>query len=190
MALEVATGKAYDAYLKEKILDPLDMKDTTFTPNADQIRRLVKAYTSHDGTMVEAKDHCAKQLQFPKAKKIYPAASGGLFSTPRNMIRFVQMLAHRGEWKGRQIISRKTFDTVFAVRQTPPHIKQNYSVGCWIDGDWIGHEGAMRTDMRANIKTGHARAFFIQTENAAGSAFFQLKRDWIYEADKAQRVRR
>lgn len=189
-ALEVATGKAYDAYLKEKILDPLDMKDTTFTPNADQIRRLVKAYTSHDGTMVEAKDHCAKQLQFPKTKKIYPAASGGLFSTPRNMIRFVQMLAHRGEWKGRQIISRKTFDTVFAVRQTPPHIKQNYSVGCWIDGDWIGHEGAMRTDMRANIKTGHARAFFIQTENAAGSAFFQLKRDWIYEADKAQRVRR
>jgi CubicO group peptidase (beta-lactamase class C family) len=185
-ALEVATGKAFDAYLKEKILDPLDMTDTTFHPTADQLRRLVRAYTSHDGPMTEAKDNCAKQLVFPKAKKIYPAASGGLFSTPRNMIRFAQMLARRGEWNGRRLISRETFDTYFATRQTPAHLKQAYSVGCWIDGDWMRHEGAMRTDLQANIKTGHARVFFIQTENAAGSAFAQLKRDWTYEADKAQ----
>jgi len=44
----------------------------------------------------------------------------------------------------------------------------------------------MRTDQRANLKTGQCRVFFIQTENRAGSAFFQLKRDWHYEADKLQ----
>ena len=115
-----------------------------------------------------------------------PAASGGLFSTPRDMIRFSQMLAHHGTWKGKTIISRKTFDTIFVVKQTPSGIVQPYSVGGWAYGDWFGHEGAMRTDQRANLATGQARVFFIQTENAAGSAFFQLKRDWHFEADKIQ----
>ena len=44
----------------------------------------------------------------------------------------------------------------------------------------------MRTDQRANLRTGHSRVFFIQTENKAGSAFFQLKKDWHAAADKIQ----
>jgi len=184
--LEVAVGEPFEKYLERKILGPLGMKDTTFWPNEDQLKRLVKAYTSDDDTMLDANDVCVPQLVFPKKTKIYPAASGGLFSTPRDMIRFSQMLAHHGEWKGKTIITRKTFDQIFAVKQTPANIEEPYTVGSWIYGDWFGHEGAMRTDQRANLKTGHARVFFIQTENAAGSAFFQLKRDWHYEADKLQ----
>jgi len=44
----------------------------------------------------------------------------------------------------------------------------------------------MRTDQRANIKTGHSRVFFIQTENAAGSAFFAAKNAWHEACDRAQ----
>ena len=112
--------------------------------------------------------------------------SAGLYSTPADMIRFSQMLAHHGEWKGRRIVSRKTFDEVWAVKQTPANIKQPYTVGAWLYGDWFGHEGAMRTDQRANLRTGDVRIFFIQTENKAGSAFFQLKKDWHAAADKIQ----
>ena len=184
--LEVAVGEPFEAYLKRKVLDPLGMKDTTFTPSEEQLKRLVKAYNSDDTRLRPAADSCAEQLKFPKSFRLYPAAGGGLFSTPRDMIRFSQMLAHRGAWKDRTIISRKTFDTVFAVKQTPSGIAQPYSVGSWIYGDWFGHEGAMRTDQRANLATGQSRVFFIQTENRAGSAFFQLKRDWHFEADKIQ----
>ena len=184
--LEVATGTPYDAFLKERVLDPLGMKDTTFAPNAEQLSRLVCAYTSDDTPIRPAADHCARQLVFPKAKPLFPSASGGLFSTPRDMIAFSQMLAHHGEWKGKTVISRKTFDSVFAVKQTPLGITQPYTCGSWLYGDWFGHEGAMRTDQRANLRTGHSRVFFIQTENKAGSAFFQLKRDWHAEADKIQ----
>lgn len=162
------------------------MKDTTFWPTDEQLTRLVEAYNSDDTRLRPAQDRCAAQIEFPKKVKIYSATSGGLFSTPRDMIRFSQMLAHHGEWKGRRIISRKTFDTIFAVKQTDKSLKESYSVGSWIYGDWFGHEGAMRTDQRANLRTGHSRVFFIQTENAAGSAFFQLKRDWHAEADKIQ----
>ena len=185
-ALEVATGVPYQKWLFEKITDPLGMKDTTFTPNAKQLPRLVKAYTSDDKGLRPAADRCAKQLEFPWKGKVFPCASAGLFSTPQDMIRFSQMLAHHGEWKGRQIISRKTFDEVFAVKQTPDGIKNPYSVGSWLYDDWFGHEGAMRTDQRANLKTGHSRVFFIQTENKAGPAFFGLKKDWNAVCDEVQ----
>ena len=185
-ALEVATGVPYEKWLHRKILEPLGMKDTTFTPNSNQIARLVKAYTSDDKPLRPAADRCTPQLVFPWKKKVYPCAAGGLFSTPQDMVRFSQMLAHHGEWKGRTVITRKTFDTVFSVKQTPEGIAQPYCVGGWLYGDWFGHEGAMRTDQRANLKTGHCRVFFIQTENKAGPAFFALKKAWNAACDEVQ----
>ena len=184
--LEIAVGEPFEKYLKRKILDPLGMNDTTFTPSEDQLKRLVRAYNSDDTKLRPANDKCSPQLIFPKKSKLYPAASAGLFSTPADMVRFSQMLAHHGQWKGKTIISRKTFDTVFTKKQTADSIDKPYSVGAWTYGDWFGHEGAMRTDQRANLKTGHSRVFFIQTENAAGSAFFALKKDWHRQADKIQ----
>jgi len=187
-AIEVAAGEKFEDYLRRKVLDPLGMKDTTWRPDGEQVKRLACAYNSDDTRLRPAADRCAKQLVFPKPKRIEPAAGAGLFSTPNDMIRFSQMLAHHGEWKGKRIVSRETFDKVFSRIQVPQKLaaERPYTTGAWIYGDWIGHEGAMRTDQRANLKTGHSRVFFIQTENAAGSAFFQLKRDWHFEADKLQ----
>ena len=186
--LEVAVGERFEDYLKRKILDPLEMTDTTFSPNASQLKRLVSAYTSNGKPLRPASDRCARQLMFPKERPLRPAPGGGLFSTPADVIRFSQMLAHHGERKGVRIISRKTFDEVFAVVQVPGELgRENpYSVGAWIYGDWFGHEGAMRTDQRANLKTGQSRLFFIQTENKAGDDFFALKRAWHAACDKLQ----
>ena len=186
--LEVASGMPYEKFLQENVLDPLGMADTTFWPNEDQLRRLVKAYTTKGGPFKPAADRCVEQIRFPAGHRVYPMPSAGLYSTPRDMIRFSQMLAHHGEWKGRRIVSRKTFDEIWAVKQTPPDVLQPYTVGSWLYGDWFGHEGAMRTDQRANLKTGHSRVFFIQTENKAGKAFFDAKRDWNVACDKYQRM--
>ena len=184
--LEVAVGKPYEIYLKEKVLDPLGMIDTTFAPNEEQQRRMVRAYSSDDKGLRPAADNAARQVRFPKKNPLCAAAGGGLFSTAKDMIRFSQMLAHHGTWKGREIISRKTFDKVFAAKQTPAAVKEPYSIGSWIYGDWFGHEGAARADQRANLRTGHSRIFLIQTENKAGSAFFELKRAWHRACDGIQ----
>ena len=184
--IEIVTQMPFERYLQVKVLDPLGMKDTTFWPNEEQLRRLVRAYTSDAHPFRPGNDGCTPQLVFPKKAKVYPAASGGLFSTAADMIRFSQMLAHHGEWKGRRIVSRETFDSLIARKQTAEGISQPYSVGAWIWGDWLGHEGAMRTDERANLRTGHARVFFIQTENKAGPAFFQLKSVWNDACDEVQ----
>ena len=187
--LEVAVGEPYETYLKRKVLDPLGMVDTTFWPNAEQQGRMVRAYTSDGYVFRPGQDVCTPQIAFPKKCRICPAASGGLFSTAADMIRFSQMLAHHGEWKGRVIVRRATFDGIFATKQTAAGVREPYTVGAWIWGDWIGHEGAMRTDQRANLKTGHSRVFFIQTENKAGPAFFQLKAVWQDACDRIQGTR-
>lgn len=186
--LEVAAGERFEDYLKRKILDPLEMKDTTFSPNASQLERLVTAYTSNGLPLRRASDNCARHLVFPKEAPLCPTPGGGLFSTPADVIRFSEMLAHHGERKGVRVISRKTFDTYFATVQVPGELgeRRPYSVGAWIYGDWIGHEGAMRTDQRANLRTGQARLFFIQTENKAGPDFFALKKAWHAACDILQ----
>ena len=184
--LEVASGIPYDVFLQENVLDPLGMKDTKFVPTDDMLKRLVKAYTTTGGPFKPAADRCNDQLKFPVDHPIYPMPAAGLYSTPADMVRFSQMLAHHGEWKGVRIVSRRTFDGIWAVKQTPPHVPEPYTVGSWLYGDWFGHEGAMRTDQRANLKTGHCRVFFIQTENAAGKAFFDAKRLWNEACDRQQ----
>jgi CubicO group peptidase (beta-lactamase class C family) len=184
--LEVASGMPYERFLRENVLDPLGMDDTRFEPTADMVARMAKAYTTKGGPFAPGDDRCCRQLVFPVGHKVYPAAAAGLFSTPRDMIRFSQMLAHHGERKGVRIVSRKTFDEIWSKKQTPEGIEQPYTVGAWIYGDWFGHEGAMRTDQRANLKTGHSRVFFIQTENKAGKAFFDAKKAWHEACDRAQ----
>ena len=185
--LEAATGMRYEDYLEERILKPLGMKDTTFNPNADQIARMVRPYTTTGGPFRPANDRCCRQLDFPKARRLEPSPGGGLFSTAADMIRFSQMLAHHGCYKGRTIITRKTFDEVFSVLQVMPGIKHPYTCGAWLYGDWFGHEGAMRTDQRANLRTGESRVFFIQTENKAGKAFFDAKIAWHKACDVYQK---
>lgn len=184
--LEVAAGVPYERFLREHVLDPLGLDDTRFTPTPDMLRRLVKAYTTKGGPFRPADDRCCGQLKFPAGHKIYPMPAAGLYSTPADMIRFSQMLAHHGEWKGKTIVSRKTFDEIWAKKQTPDGVPESYTVGSWLYGEWFGHEGAMRTDQRANLKTGHSRVFFIQTENAAGPAFFAAKIAWNRACDRAQ----
>ena len=186
--LEVAVGERFEDYLKRKILDPLELKDTTFSPNAGQLARLVTAYASNGLPLRRAADRCSRQLEFPKEKPLCPAPGGGLFSTPADVIRFSQMLAHHGEREGVRVITRKTFDEVFSVVQVPGDLGERnpYTAGSWVYGDWFGHEGAMRTDQRANLKTGQSRLFFIQTENKAGPDFFALKRAWHDACDAMQ----
>ena len=186
--IEVATGKEFYSFLKERVLDPLGMVDTVYEPTPDQIARHVKAYTTTGGLFKVGNDMCCQQLVFPKKRKLEPGCGSGLYSTAADMIRFSQMLAHHGQYKGKTIVTRETFDNIFAVIQVPPEDKEHpYTCGAWLYGDWIGHEGAMRTDQRANLRTGESRVFFIQTENAAGKAFFDAKIAWHKACDIYQK---
>ncbi|MCA4825398.1 MAG: D-alanyl-D-alanine-carboxypeptidase/endopeptidase AmpH [Serratia rubidaea] len=73
-ALSRAAGKPYTRLLREKITGPLGMVDTTLTPSAEQCSRLMVASVgpSACGNTVAA------------------AGSGGIYSTPRDIQRWMQ----------------------------------------------------------------------------------------------------
>lgn len=73
-ALSSASGKPYTQLFEEKITRPLGMKDTTFTPSPDQCRRLM----------------VAEKGASPCNNTLAAIGSGGVYSTPGDMMRWMQ----------------------------------------------------------------------------------------------------
>ena len=151
-----AVGEPYADYLKRKVLDPLGLKDTTFAPSEEQRARLVTAYNADDA----------------KIRKADGPAAEGLFSSPRDLVRFARLLACRGVWKGKPLVSRAAFEAAFQ------------SDG-WLCGGRYG--GAPQADVCADLATGRCRVFLLQTDTPEGSAFVQLKREWHDACDFIQK---
>ncbi|MCU6669078.1 D-alanyl-D-alanine-carboxypeptidase/endopeptidase AmpH [Enterobacteriaceae bacterium H4N4] len=73
-ALATATGKPYSQLFDEQITRPLGMKDTTFTPSPDQCKRLM----------------VAEKGASPCNNTLAAVGSGGVYSTPGDMMRWMQ----------------------------------------------------------------------------------------------------
>ncbi|MGE3805900.1 MAG: serine hydrolase domain-containing protein [Gemmataceae bacterium] len=102
--IEVAAGKPYEAFLKERIFDPLGMVDTSFHPSEAQQKRLARLYKpGKEKKTIEATTHWL--IDF--SGKNPPNPSGGLFSTAADLSRFYQMVLNGGELDGKRIVSKK-----------------------------------------------------------------------------------
>jgi len=102
--IEVLTGKAFDAYLKETIFGPAGMRDTFFqVPRADA-GRLATNYGVLSGIFV-AIDEGEKSLFLDKPAA--PFGGAGLVSSPRDYDRFLRMLAQFGTIDGKRVLSEK-----------------------------------------------------------------------------------
>jgi D-alanyl-D-alanine-carboxypeptidase/D-alanyl-D-alanine-endopeptidase len=77
-ALASAAGKTYAQLLYERIARPLGLRDTTLTPTREQCARLLQA----------SKD------EGPCTDTQASGASGGVYSTPCDMVRLLQYLLH------------------------------------------------------------------------------------------------
>lgn len=73
-ALATAAGKPYSQLFEEQITRPLGMKDTTFTPSPDQCKRLM----------------VAEKGASPCNNTLAAIGSGGVYSTPGDMMRWMQ----------------------------------------------------------------------------------------------------
>jgi len=102
--LEVMSGMPLDQYLKERILDPLGMKETAFhAPEAD-LARCCPLYTRGrgGGLKVMAK---ARSMTRPRT---FLSGGGGLVSTTDDYLRFCHMLLNGGELDGVRILGPRT----------------------------------------------------------------------------------
>ncbi len=101
--VEVVSGMSFDAFLQQRLFDPLGMKDTTFYPTDAQRARLVTAYAKNKDT--GALEPVPPRAGYEGTRNRPPQGNGGLYSTPRDYARFCQMLAGGGTRGGRRYLS-------------------------------------------------------------------------------------
>jgi CubicO group peptidase (beta-lactamase class C family) len=159
--IEVVAEKPYEAFLQERLFDPVGMPDTTFWPNEQQVQRLAKAYKPNaDKTGLE--ETTIGQLTYPLTdRKRHPMPAGGLFSTAADITRFCQMVLNRGEFAGRRILSEKAIQEMTS-RQTAADIPQSYGLGWATGGSSFGHGGALATNMTIDPQRGLITVWMVQ----------------------------
>jgi CubicO group peptidase (beta-lactamase class C family) len=110
--IEVISGQTLDVYLRERILAPLGMVDTGFTVPPEKLSRLAAIYSA------SPEKGLAKTTQQRTDPKFF-SATGGLFSTAPDYLRFCQMLLNGGTLDGHRLLSRKTIELMTAKHSDP-----------------------------------------------------------------------
>jgi CubicO group peptidase (beta-lactamase class C family) len=105
--VEVASGMPIDRFLKQRLFDPLQMKDTTYLPPAGN-PRLVKLYSRGAKGLQPAQDP-----NFMNG--VYFSGGGGLLSTAEDYAQFALMLANGGELNGVRILSPRLVELMGSV---------------------------------------------------------------------------
>ena len=101
-AVEIASGRTLEEYLRQHIFSPLGMTDTAFkrTPGME------KKLSSMHARMPE--DTLTKiDFTWPQQASFY-SGGGGLYSTAQDYVSFLQMLLHDGQFKGTKILQPET----------------------------------------------------------------------------------
>jgi CubicO group peptidase (beta-lactamase class C family) len=104
--VEVVSKKRLDDYFRERIFEPLDMKDTAFfVPKEKQGRFAATHGRSPRGQLIVSES----PAKSPMLKRAAPPFGGhGLVSTARDYARFCQMLLNKGQLDGKRILREKT----------------------------------------------------------------------------------
>jgi methyl acetate hydrolase len=109
-AVEAGGEKALDAYFRDHILMPLGMTDTGFALSDAQQGRLVSAHQRQpDGSLKPL------AIETPVQREFF-SGGGGLYSTARDYLTFLQMLLHNGRFDGAQLLQAETV-TMMAQNQ-------------------------------------------------------------------------
>jgi CubicO group peptidase (beta-lactamase class C family) len=102
--MEIVSGKSLIEIVREKLLDPLGMKDTGFFVTDPEKVKLLAQPMPNDSDFRVGREN---RPEIPK-KMVF--ASGGMVSTMADFSRFAQMLLDGGKFEGKNILSPKAFE--------------------------------------------------------------------------------
>jgi CubicO group peptidase (beta-lactamase class C family) len=102
--VEIASGLTFDQFLRQRLFEPLGMKDTFFTVPEDRRERLATVYR---GTP-KGLEKLTVPIFFNRPN--YFSGAGGLTSTAADFARFAQMLLIGGQGNGHRLLSPRTVE--------------------------------------------------------------------------------
>jgi len=160
------------------------MKDTTFYPSAEQMKRLATSYKRTDDGKLEPAKIFILEGHDPSARDRYPAANGGLFSTAGDYGRFCRMLLNGGSLDGKTYLKPETVKLMRTVSTGDLHtgftegngwglgvgvVRQPQGVTASLSPGSFGHGGAYGTQAWIDPEKGVAYVLMVQRANFKNS---------------------
>jgi len=102
--MEIVSGKSLLEIEREKLLDPLGMKDTGFFVTDPQKQKLLAQPMPNDS------DFRVGRENNPTVPKRWQSASGGMVSTMSDFSKFARLLLDGGKFEGKTYLSPKAFE--------------------------------------------------------------------------------
>jgi CubicO group peptidase (beta-lactamase class C family) len=172
--VEIASGQTFDQFLRQRIFEPLGMKEVFFHPTEDRLPRVAATY-HREGNALNRVDQQARL-----ANTTYFSGAGGLMTDAEDYLQFGQMLLNGGQLNGQRLLSPKTVEMMSAVHvpDTLPGRPKGRSFGLSVqvvsdaiaanyrvsDGSY-GWDGAFGTHFWVDPKEKIVGILMIQTNN-------------------------
>jgi CubicO group peptidase (beta-lactamase class C family) len=113
-----ASGQSLETFLRERLFDPLGMKDTAFSVPPAKVNRLATSYSVDPATGALALYDKADGGQWSRPPA-FESGSGGLVSTIDDFLAFGQMMLNKGTHGSQRLLSRPSIETMTTDQLTP-----------------------------------------------------------------------
>ncbi|HZQ37355.1 MAG TPA: serine hydrolase domain-containing protein [Dehalococcoidia bacterium] len=155
--VETISGQTLDAFMRERIFDPLGMPDSSFYLPEGKLDRFPPLYQSEPAAQPGGWQ--LREIDRPETStkvhgpKIQFGGSGGLLSTAADYARFAQLLLNGGELDGVRLLGRKTVELM-----TTNHTGDHY---IYVRGRGYGYGlgVGVRLDLTGNPAVGTPGAY-------------------------------
>lgn len=172
--VEILSGQTFDQFLRQRIFDPLGMKDIFFHPADDRLPRVATNY-HRAGNALNKVD-----MQARLSNVSYFSGAGGLMTDAEDYLQFGQMLLEGGQLNGKRLLSPKTVElmaSVFAPDTLPGRprgrsfglsvqvINDAVAAGYRVSTGSFGWDGAFGTHFWVDPKEKVVGILMVQTDN-------------------------
>src|SRR5690606_8627757 len=141
--LEQVEGTTLDAFLEERIFDPLEMNDTGYSVPDAKRSRVAAVFRMTDDGLVES--------PVPEVVRSAVSGDGGLFSTAEDYAQFIQMILRNGhapngtpllQAESVRMLSQNQLDDVrVSLQDEPmPFLARAFPLGADRDGFGLGFQ--------------------------------------------------
>ena len=131
--IEKVSGQPLDDFMRERILEPLGMKDTHFYLPSSKRDRLATVYSATNAGLERAPDpgHMVGQGAYVDGPRESFSGGAGFLSTASDYARFLQMMLNGGALDGVRILTPKTVElmTTDHLSDIPFRAGQGFGLG-------------------------------------------------------------
>ena len=120
------SGQPLNEFFRQKIFEPLDMKDTDFYVPNEKVNRFAACYGPGQNGGLRVIDDPVKSQYL--AQPLLFSGGGGLVSTARDYLRFSQMLLNKGQLDDKRLLRSETIE-MMTSNQLPDSVKRGEEEG-------------------------------------------------------------